>query len=744
MSRACCHRALLLVVALALPASPSRAESAANGGETIPAAPLVTGEVNFELDVLPVLTAGGCNAGACHGKARGQNGFALSLLGYDPDFDFSSIARESRGRRVFPASPANSLLLTKPTMELPHGGGRRLERGTAEYETLRRWIAAGMPRSTANAPTLASISVQPSERVMAAGSNVQLKVLAHYSDDSVRDVTRLTDFQSNEPGVVSVAGGKLTAGKLPGEATLMIRYMNNIATWKTGVPIEGSVDHAIYAGLPRQNFIDSLVWDKLETMGIVPSPAAADHTFLRRAYLDVIGRLPTPDEARAFLTSDAPTKRAELVDALLARPEYVDYWANKWCDLLQPNTHRVGIKPTMALDAWIRASFRRNQPHDEFVRELVTATGSAWRNGAATLFRDRRTPDEITPMVSQLFLGIRLECAKCHHHPFEVWGQDDFYSLAAYFARIGRKGQGISSPISGGEESIFVSDGGSVSHPITGEVLEPTPLFGTARKIQPGEDPRRALADWLTSPDNEFFAKVAVNRVWAELMGIGLVDPVDDMRATNPPSNPALLDALADDFRQQGFDNKKLIRRIMTSYVYGISSIPGARNVSDARNYSRHLRRRLRAEVLLDAVCDVTGIREKFSAMPEGARSVENWTYRTGSLFLDAFGRPDPNQSPPYERINDSTIVQALHLMNSPQLHEKFTHDDGRAAKLAKSDRPAHEIVDELYLLVYSRFPTDEERQAVTAAFEAAGDRRAACEDILWALVNTPEFVFKD
>lgn len=744
MSCPCCYRAFALAIVLAIPGALARAEAPAVP-QNLPSAPvIVTGEVNFELDVLPVLTAAGCNAGACHGKARGQNGFALSLLGFDPDFDFSSIARESQGRRVFPAAPENSLVLLKPSMRLPHGGGRRLEVGSAEYETLRRWIAAGMPRSAPNAPKLDHITVEPPEHVMPATSSEQLTVLAHYSDGSVRDVTRLTDFQSNEPGVVSVEAGRVTAGELPGEATLMIRYMNNIAAWNTAIPIEGSVEPQIYAQLPRKNFIDPLVWDKLETLSIVPSEPAADHTFLRRAYLDVIGRIPTPAEAREFLTRDAPSKREELVDALLARPEYADYWANKWADLLRPNPYRVGIKPTMALDAWIRQAFRKNQPYDEFVRELVTATGSTWRNGAATLFRDRRTPDEIMPVVSQLFLGIRMECAKCHHHPFEVWGQDDFYGLAAYFARIARKGQGISPPISGGEETVFVADTGSVSHPITGQVMEPRPLFGKARAIEPGEDPRAALADWLTSPDNPYFARVAVNRVWAELMGRGLVDPVDDMRATNPPSNPALLEALADDFREQGFDQKKLIRRIMTSHVYALSSIPGARNVSDTRNYSRHLRTRLRAEVLLDAVCDVTGIDEEFAAMPQGARSIEIWTHRVGSLFLDAFGRPDANQDPPYERVSDSTIVQALHLMNSPDLHKKFSHDDGRAAKLAAGDKPPQEIVDELYLLVYSRFSDDQERQAVTAAFESAGDRRQATEDLMWALVNTPEFIFKD
>ncbi len=635
--------------------------------------------MNFELDVLPILTAKGCNAGACHGKARGQNGFQLSLLGFDPEFDFSAIVKEAHGRRVFPAAPENSLLLRKAALAMPHGGGLRLPTDSPEYDVVRRWISGGLPRSTADAPMLDRITIEPPEHIMAAGATEQLRVLAHYSDSSVRDVTRLTDFQSSEAGVVSIENGLVTAGSLPGESTLMARYMNHIATWNTAIPLATSVDPDLYAKLPRNNFIDGFVWDKLAKLGIEPSPPASDGTFLRRAYLDVIGRLPTPEEARAFLTSDTPNKRAELVDALLDRPEYGDFWANKWVDLLRPNPYRVGIKPTMAFDAWIRDQFRRNVPYDQFVRELLTAQGSTWRNGAATLFRDRRTPDEITPVVSQLFLGIRLECAKCHHHPFEVWGQEDFYSLAAYFARVAHKGEGISPPISGGEEVVFVAPSGSVKHPITGEVLEPRPLFGEARPIAEGEDPRTVVADWIASKDNPYFAQTAANRVWADLMGRGLVDPVDDLRATNPPSNPELLKALGESFAADGFDFKKLLRTIMTSYVYGISGETTERNLSDTRNYSRHLRQRLRAEVLLDAVCDVTGVGEEFSAMSKNTRSMEIWTHRVDSLFLDAFGRPDANQDPPYERTSDATVVQALHLMNAPDLHKKVTSDQGRA-----------------------------------------------------------------
>ncbi|MGD9720140.1 MAG: DUF1549 and DUF1553 domain-containing protein [Pirellulales bacterium] len=720
------------------------AEAIAPPADQQPAATLVPGAINFELDVLPVLSAAGCNAGACHGKSRGQNGFALSLLAFDPLFDYSSMALEGRGRRVFPAAPENSLLLRKASLAVPHGGGLRLKPGSTEYETVRRWIAAGLPRTPAEAPTLARIEVQPAERILAPGETVQLSVRAHYSDGSTRDVTRLTDFQANEPGVVSLSGSTITAGPSAGEATLMIRYMNHVSTWNAAIPLAGSVDDEFYQKLPRANFIDGLVWDKLRSQGIAPSQPAGDSTYLRRVYLDIIGRLPSADEARAYLVSTSPAKRAELVDALLARGEYVDFWANKWADLLRPNPYRVGIKPTLAFDAWIREQFRTNVPYDQFVRQLLTAQGSAWRNGAATWFRDRRTPDEITPVVSQLFLGIRLECAKCHHHPFEVWSQEDFYSLAAYFSRVTHKGEGISPPISGGEETIFVAESGEVRHPITGKVLEPRPLFGTARQIAPGEDPRAALADWIASPANPYFARVAVSRVWADLMGRGLVEPVDDLRATNPPSNPALLAALADDFSQQGYDLKKLIRRIVTSEVYALSSVPNERNVADTRNYARHYRTRLRAEVLLDAICDITGVPEEFDGMPPGTRSIEIWTHRVESLFLDAFGRPDANQDPPYERAPDSTIVQALHLMNAPDLHQKVTSDAGRAARLAAGDKQPHEIVEELYLAVYSRFPTDEERQAVTAAFSANPNRRSATEDLMWALVNTPEFMFQD
>jgi hypothetical protein len=702
--------------------------------------------VTFERDVIPILTRAGCNAGACHGKARGQNGFALSLLSYDADFDYHAIVSEARGRRVFAAAPSFSLLLRKPSAQLPHGGGKRLEVGSAEYEVLHRWISAGMPRTPPDAPSLVRITLDPAERILPVHGAQQLLVMGHYSDGSVRDVTHLARFQSNESTIAAVdVEGLVKAGPLPGEAAVMTRFLEKFAVCNISIPLAGEVSAQRYAQLPRYNFIDGYVWDKLKRLGITPSAPAGDATFLRRASLDAIGRLPTPAEVRTFLADKSPDKRVKLIDSLLQRPEYADYWANKWADLLRPNPYRVGIKAVYNLDAWLRDAFRKNKPYDQFVRELLTARGSTFRNGATVVFRDRRQPDEITTIVSQLFLGVRLDCARCHHHPFEVWGQDDFYSLAAYFARIGRKGVGLSPPISGGEEIVFAGESGEVRHPVSGKVLGPRPLGGSPVATDSERDPREVLAEWITSDGNPYFARVIVNRVWADLMGRGLVDPVDDLRATNPPSNGPLLDALAAEFRRQRYDLKKLIRTIMTSYVYRLSSIPGERNVADTRNYSRHYRQRLRAEVLLDAISDITQVPETFAASAPGTRAIELWTVRTQSVFLDSFGRPDPNQDPPCERTSDTTVVQALHLMNAPNLHRKVTAENGRAAALAKSTKSPAEIVQELYLLVYSRLPTEEEKAECVKLFADKNiTRRQATEDVLWSLLNTPEFIFND
>lgn len=700
-------------------------------------------EVSLELDILPIFTAAGCNSGACHGKARGQNGFQLSLLAFDANFDHHSLTRHARGRRVFPAAPERSLLVQKAIGEVPHGGGQRLEPNGLEHLVLLRWIEQGAERAVEGEPKLLGIRVSHPQVSLKSDEEIDVRVVATYSDNSTQDVTTQTAFQSNEAGVVAVEKqGHFKAGPLPGEAAIMARYMNMIDICQVTIPLENPPEDAFYAALPRNNFIDELAWKKLQHLGLTPSEVVDDAGYLRRIYLDVIGRLPTPDEVRQFLADERSDKRERALDAVVERPEFADYWANKWVDLLRPNPYRVGIKAVLNYDNWIREQFRAEKPYDEFVADLLTARGSTWRNGAVTLFRDRRSPDEVATMVSTLFLGIRLECAKCHHHPFEKWSQEDFYSFAAFFRNIGYKGTGLSPPISGSEEVIQLRTGGSVRHPLTKENLEPRPLFGET-DLSKFADEREALTEWMRSPDNHFFAQVMANRVWADLMGRGLVEPIDDIRATNPATNPELLTALGNHFRDSEFDLKQLIRTIASSYVYQLSSIPNDRNMGDSRNYSRGLRRRLRAEVLLDSLGDITELPEQFPAMPVGSRAMSIWTHRTPSVFLDTFGRPDPNQDPPCERNKETTVIQALHLMNSELINGKVRSDSGMAAKLAASDQTDAEIVEELYLRVYSRPPTADELKNALAYVEKKG-RRTGMEDLLWATLNTPEFFIRN
>ena len=720
------------------------------------ASPAPTGRpVSFELDIEPILAATGCNTGPCHGKQRGQNGFQLSLLGFDPDFDHDAIVRGGRGRRIFPAAPEQSLLLLKATAILPHGGGNRLELDSDDYRMLVDWIRQGATRRVESEPTLERVELATDKFKLTPGQAAQLQVTAHYSDGSTRDVTPLTTYLANESTICAVdEDGKMVAGSLPGETSIMARYMNLIRVADVVIPRTEAVPAEAFAKLPKHNFIDELIDAKLQELAILPSGEASDETFLRRVYLDIIGRLPTPAETREFIeaskqaASSEPNAKANLrrqwVDRLLDRPEYVDHWSNQWADLLRPNAYRVGIKAVLNYDDWIRDQFREGVSYDEFARRLITAKGSTWHNGAATLYRDRREPDEIATMVSQLFLGIRLDCAKCHHHPFEKWSQKDFYSFAAYFSQIGRKGTGLSPPISGGEEIVFFSGSGSVSHPVTGEKLPPTPLFGDG-SVAEGEDPREALAKWMTSPQNDFFAKVQVNRIWQQLMGRGMVEPVDDLRSTNPPTHPELLDALAKHFQESGYNVKELIRTITASRAYATSSEANETNSSDRLNYSRHYRKPLRAETLMDAIADVTETPSSFGGMPPDSRAIQVWSHRVDSMFLDTFGRPDENQDPPCERIEDMTVTQSLHLMNDREIDSRIRNDNGRAARLAKSNLSAEEIADEIYLTAYSRLPDAEEKTYAATLINTAGDkRREAIEDLLWAIVNSPEFTIQN
>ena len=700
--------------------------------------------LSFELDVQPILSAYGCNSGPCHGKQRGQNGFQLSLLGFDSDFDHASLSQDARGRRLFPSAPAQSLLLRKAVGSDPHGGGKRFDVESDAYRILYQWINQGATRRNQDNTELLHVELAKSDFVLARDSNSQLKTIATYSDGSVRDVTALTTYLSNDDAIASVdRTGQVTAGEIPGETSVMARYMNHICVANIMIPRETPLDANVFESLARRNYIDELIYSKLATQHIEPSPEVNESLFLRRVHQDLIGRLPTAEEARLYLNSQAANKREELVDTLLERREYADHWAGYWADLLRPNPYRVGIKAVLNYDNWIRQQFRDNIPYDQFVRKLVTAQGSTWQNGAATMFRDRRSPDEITTIVSQLFLGIRLECAKCHHHPFESYSQDNFYEFAAYFARVGRKGTGLSPPISGGEEIVMTVESGEVKHPISGETLNASPLY-PAKHNNTDEDPRQNFANWLTSKENDYFAKVQVNRLWSALMGRGLVEPVDDLRSTNPATNPQLLDALAKDFQDSGYDQKHILKRIALSRVYSHQSIATTSNASDRVNYSRHYRHRVRAEVLLDAIADFTETNPNMQAMPPESRANQVWTTRVDSVFLDTFGRPNENQDPPCERTPDSTMTQSLHLMNSRELDSRIRNSEGRAKRLSTADASTSSVVEELYLAAFSRYPTEKEDEFASQLINQSESKQTGIEDLMWAMINAPEFSIQD
>lgn len=700
--------------------------------------------LSFIRDVLPVLSKAGCNAGACHAKPEGQNGFRLSVFSFDPQSDFQEIVQEGRGRRIFPAAPNESLFLKKPLGLIPHEGGVRFSAGSPAHRLLVDWILQGMPYSVPQEPSLVGIEMFPKERRYKKGASQRLVVIARYSDQSSRDVSQLATFASNDREIVKIEEQPvLQVGSVTGQGVVVARYMGHVADSQVLIPADQWVEPMQYTALPRRNFIDDLAISQFQELGLLPSELCSDAEFLRRATLDAIGILPTPEEATAFTADPSPDKRDRLIQRLLQHKSYADYWANKWTDLLRPNPDRVGVKSIFTLDQWVRASFRENKPYDRFVREILTAEGMNHREGPAVIYRDRREPADLTTLFSQLFLGTRLECARCHHHPNEKWGQEDFYQFAAYFGPLKQKGAGLSPPISAGMETFYHAPGGEVRHPITKAVMLPKPPDGPFSKLSDATDPRQALADWLTAPENPFFAKAAVNRVWASFFGRGLVEPVDDFRISNPCVNPALLSALAEDFARHGYDLKHLMRRIMESRLYQLSSVPNASNLADTRNFSRSYRRRLPAEVLLDAVSDVTGVPESFVAMPPGTRAIQTWSYKIDSQFMDAFGRPNPSTDCPCERDLRTSVVQTLHLMHSKGLQSKLSHSRGRAHALAASPRSPGDIISELYLLCYSRPPTPPEAEAALRSFKREGvSRQEATEDVLWALLNSAEFIF--
>jgi hypothetical protein len=707
--------------------------------------------VSFINDVVPVFTKAGCNAGVCHAKAGGgQNGFQLSLLGFEPAEDFESITRGGRGRRLFFANPDHSPLLVKASGRVPHGGGARLPKDSLGYLAIREWIAQGAPMDAADAPKLIAMEVEPKRGTLKRQSTQQLKAVARYSDGSTRDVTRAALFESNDRAMAEVTDeGLVKVLDLPGKVSIMVRYQGRVAVFSAAVPLGAPLE-----SLPAaKNFIDTAVFANLKELGIPPSPVCDDATFIRRVTLDVAGRLPTEEEAKAFLASKAADKRDQLIEDLLRSPDYADFFAAKWTAVLKNRRDDASdINSNFAFHAWVRDSLLANKKYDQFVRELLGATGTVIGNPPVAWYKRVKEPKDQIEDVAQLFLGVRMQCAQCHHHPFERWSQDDYYSLAAFFAQVGRKASGTR-----GEDLIFHKRGlATATNMKTRAAMKPAAFGDAAPAIAPDEDPRLRLADWMKSPTNPFFAKALVNRYWKHFFQRGLIEPEDDIRDTNPPSNPELLAALEQHFIKSGFDLKELVRAIVRSNAYQLSATPNKDNIGDRQNYSRYYPRRLPAEVMLDSIDQLAETQTDFPNLPAGTRAVAlpDNSYNRSSPFLRVFGRPEGESVCECERVQSSNLAQSLHLINAADIREKLRHPKGRAERLAKDARSAESKIQELYLAAFAREPKPEEMKAALgylteARTNAAGQpidpQRAAREnlqDLLWALMTTKEFLF--
>jgi hypothetical protein len=690
--------------------------------------------VHFANDVMPIFSKLGCNSAGCHGKTSGQNGFKLSVFGFDPDADYAALVKEARGRRVFPSAPEQSLLLLKPTGKIAHGGARRLAPDSADYLVLHEWIKQGVPVGEAGAPRAVSLRVSPAERVLGLKADQQILATAVFSDGTERDVTAAAGYTSNAAHVAEVdPGGRVRTGTAPGEAAITVHYMGHVAAVRFQVPRPDAPNP--YPVLPANNTIDELVWAKLKTMGILPSEVAGDAVFLRRVYLDVLGTLPKPDEVREFLADTDAGKRAKWIDKVLDRPEYADYWAQKWADVLLVNRDKLGDRGSYEMHRWLRAQFAKNRPYDQWVRELVTASGSASRGGPVNFFRASATAEEMTRAVSQAFLGIRLECAQCHHHPFEKWAQDDFYGLAGYFNGMQRK------KLPGDDEMVFHSGYRPQKMPLTDRAVAVRPPDGPALASMTDGDPRHHLVDWMTKPANPYFARLVVNRLWKHYLGRGLVEPEDDLRSTNPATNEPLLDYLAQTLVKNKYDLKAVTRLILQSRVYQLSSVPNATNKDDEQYGSHYRVKRLPAEVLLDAICAVTEVPEAFPGRPRGTRAVELWDNRAPSYFLDIFGRSERLSPCECGRSSEPTMAQCLHLMNAPEIERKLADPTGRVARLLGQKLTEEQIVEELCLAALGRPSGEKERRAAKKLFAASPPREAA-QDFLWALLNSHDFLF--
>ncbi len=712
--------------------------------------------VSFPNDIVPQLTRAGCNGGACHGTPKGKNSFRLSLLGFEPQQDFEFLTRESRGRRFFPAAPERSLLLQKACGDTPHGGGIRIRKHSGSYALLKRWIREGLSYGPTHDPTVERIEILPADRVVNRGDSQQLAVTAFFSDGSSRDITRVVDYKANQTDMCDVDGhGLVTIKHMTGTTSVMIRFQEQAGAFMATIPL----------GLPTPdlpvpaNFIDELIFAKLQTLGLPASRACDDSTFLRRVSLDIAGRLPTVAETGEFLESNDAGKRPAAIDRLLDDVGYADLFASKWAGILRNkaggNLEQVA-RETFGFHAWIRASLSANKPYDQFVTELVTARGRPDTNPAVSWYRAVSDPKDQMADIAQVFLGVRIQCAQCHHHPYEKWTQDDYHGFAAFFSTIGRK-EIRKLP----EDDIIYHKRipAVAKNPNTNVDLKPTPLGGEPLEIPAERDPRIDLAEQMVSAENPYFAKMLVNRYWKHFFGRGLVEPEDDMRVTNPATHPLLLDQLAKSFQESGCDLKALCRAICNSRTYQRSAFPNEHNSNDEQNFARYYPRRLAAEVMLDAINDVAGARNNFNHQPVGVRAVAlpDDSANNDSFFLRVFGRPQMDTACECERTASADLSQSLHLLNSDAMHRILNAPDGKAVRLSRNkDIDNRAKATELYQHALSRDPTDSEISVALAHLQQKQDRsaedpkllspdqaaREGWEDIIWVVVNTKEFLF--
>lgn len=701
-----------------------------------------TDQVNFIKDVMPILNKAGCTSGPCHGAAKGKNGFKLSLRGYDPEFDFEALLYDISGRRFNRAEPTHSLMLAKPTMQVPHGGGMRFEIGSKYYNTMLKWLSSGTPFGDPAKDKVTRIEVTPSEILLdKPGVKQKITTVAYYGDGSKRDVTAEAVVISNTPDIAEADANSVLETKRKGEAALLVRYEGKFVT--VPVTILNPKQGFTWSALPEHNYIDQLIDAKLKRVKIQPSPLATDAEFLRRASLDLIGLPPTPKEIKEFLAEpgDPRTKHAKAIDRLMKRPEFIDRWTVKWGDLLQNSRRYLGDKSTWAFREWIRDSIATNRPYDKMVHELITSKGSAYDNPAANYFRVTRDAKPSMEKTTQVFLGVRMVCAQCHDHPFEQWTQNQYYQLAAFFAAVGLK-PGFET----GDEILYLKrDDNQMKHPKTGRVVDPKYLVASigAPQIPATGDRRPALADWLVSKNNPFFARSTVNRMWSYFFGKGIIDPVDDIRASNPPVNEALLNALTKDFIDHNFDLQHMIRTIVNSRAYQASIDANEWNEEDHINFSHQQPRRLTAEQLQDALTIATGSRPKFAEVPEDMLAEQLPDPHVGKDgFLDLFGRPQRESACECERRTELSLPQALNLVNGGEIATSIGDPKGRISAMILANVSDREMVEELYMSSLSRKPTALEYDKAATFLRSGKSRAAKAQDLLWALVNSKAFLF--